>query len=297
MSNKYAALKALLRQKYVEHEKTKFLRFRDGSASACNRLQSDYLDYLVGSGDSMFNRDSILRWWSLTLPPHIAVHLDAEVTVTNELDNVRRADEIYYRLQGANKAFPSVHKIDAPPARVEQSVQENILAGLRNSIDILTQVLLNDRMSGSSLNISGQSGGAHGRNDAAKNNNYRNFNNHDNQSQDFNNQNHYSNNRKFRNSSNNQNGHFSNQSSPQTFSNNSNNFTNQSSANGQPGFNNPNFSGNNPDENALNNFHSNSNSVFVHDGAVAVGGRGAPAPSVPAPAAPSPDASTSGGLL
>uniref|UniRef100_A0ABD2XC19 DUF7041 domain-containing protein n=1 Tax=Trichogramma kaykai TaxID=54128 RepID=A0ABD2XC19_9HYME len=316
MSNKYVALKALLQRKYVEHEKTKFLRFRDGLASACNRLPSDYLDYLVGSGDTMFNRDSILRWWSLTLPPHIAVHLDAEVTVANELDNVRRADEIYYRLQGANKAFPSVHKIDAPPAKVEHPVQEKVLAGLRNSIDILTQVLLNDSASRSSPNIAGQSGGTHGRNDSAKNNNYRNFNNYQNQPLNFSNQNLNNNNRKFKNNlnnqgnfpnqfnpqsfsnnSNNQDNNFPNQFVPQTFSNNQNSYTNQNSANSQPGFNNPNFPVNNSDPNVINNFHSDSSSVFVHDGAVAVGGRGAPAPSVPAPAAPSPDAPTSGGLL
>ncbi|CAB0045234.1 unnamed protein product, partial [Trichogramma brassicae] len=188
MSNKYPALKALLRRK-----------FRDGSVSARNRLPSDYLDYLVGSGDNLFNRDSILRWWSLTLPPHIAVHLDAEVTVANELDNVRRADEIYYRLQGTDKAFPSVHKIDAPPAKVELPAQENVLAGLRNSIDILTQVLLNDRVSRSSPDMTGQGGGAHGRNYTAKNNNHRNFNNRDNQSQNFNGQNFNGNNRKFKN--------------------------------------------------------------------------------------------------
>uniref|UniRef100_A0ABD2WAF4 DUF7041 domain-containing protein n=1 Tax=Trichogramma kaykai TaxID=54128 RepID=A0ABD2WAF4_9HYME len=108
--NKYESLKNILVRKYIEHPKALMNRFDETLAgSVSSKRLSEFLDALCGAGSSFLDRNAILQFWKLKLPPQIAVHLGSVVNVENERSVVARADEVFYQLHSSNRM---IHKID-----------------------------------------------------------------------------------------------------------------------------------------------------------------------------------------
>ncbi|KAL7304822.1 hypothetical protein TKK_0003045 [Trichogramma kaykai] len=81
---RFAALKKALLLKYAVHDKVQLGRFLEALDKAKHKLPSEFLDILAGVGSRFLDRSSILKWWSLRLPPQISIHLDSHVDSGNE---------------------------------------------------------------------------------------------------------------------------------------------------------------------------------------------------------------------
>uniref|UniRef100_A0ABD2XRD2 DUF7041 domain-containing protein n=1 Tax=Trichogramma kaykai TaxID=54128 RepID=A0ABD2XRD2_9HYME len=122
--NRYESLKNVLVRKYIEHPKALMNRFDETLAGPMSsRRPSEFLDALCGAGSSFLDKNAILQFWKLKLPPQIAVHLSSVVDKENERSVVARADEVFYQLQNSGRM---IHKIDVDGAvAVGQSCRQD----------------------------------------------------------------------------------------------------------------------------------------------------------------------------
>uniref|UniRef100_A0ABD2XQN7 DUF7041 domain-containing protein n=1 Tax=Trichogramma kaykai TaxID=54128 RepID=A0ABD2XQN7_9HYME len=91
---RFAALKKALLLKYAVHDKVQLGRFLEALDKAKHKLPSEFLDILAGVGSRFLDRSSILKWWSLRLPPQISIHLDSHVDSDSQCGDLSGSQQV-----------------------------------------------------------------------------------------------------------------------------------------------------------------------------------------------------------
>ncbi|KAL7304791.1 hypothetical protein TKK_0003016 [Trichogramma kaykai] len=111
--SRYKVLKDTLVRRFSISDSEK-LRNIVGNVNMGSRTPSEFLDFLVSSGGSVLGREAILRIWRETIPANICVFLDSDINPQNEVENVRKADQIHASLKRDGERVPcySVAAVD-----------------------------------------------------------------------------------------------------------------------------------------------------------------------------------------